>query len=685
MTTHPQGQLALKDIADLAEVSRPAVSNWKARYPTFPTPVEDSPARRPLFEFSEVLTWLESEDLLPDTWQTNAMRLIITSAINPLTIATSNTAAAALLSLAILAAHKHSDGTLQEEWATITNAGDVLTALTQILSRLDHDLLSSDDIARLVDNIRSAPPSTLHTLVSGLAQVNKDNYGTAARIIIDTFFGSGGRSTYSQYATTTSAASSLIANAAGTTVIPGATIFDPTCGIAGTLLALHNLSTDLSLVGNDIDRMAVTIASLQTYLADIPATFTHANILTNDPHPQLQAHTIISEPPFGMRLEDTTLTTVTASLQTSLGITVPGPLAADAAFLTYPLHHLAPEGRAYVLTNLSTCSQGRLAQFRQNLIARGAVEAIIQLPRKLLTYTSLATALWVLRAPDATRATEPVLLADASNAKDPADHIAEWLHAMREGRDTTIPTGSTTLAEMITQDSTLLPSLLLNRAPDKGEVLADYKQAWNQLTDTVHTVSDTLSAQAGSAEELPASSSVLPLTELGSVTRIRARYRKTDEEPADGAIAAQLIPFRDRGEPAEEVFIGADTPTVQPGDLLIPNQAGVPARVFTTNEGTWVAPTGMFVLRVTGDQFEPEYLAACINAPFNEVDDGGMIPRRKLSQIQIPLLSLPEQQKVLATTSQLQQLAEQAQKLHRQAEAASAAAMNVIRYDTDTP
>lgn len=687
MTIHPQGQLALKDIAQLAGVSRPAVSNWKSRYANFPEPAENSPARRPLFEFSEVVTWLESEDFLPDDWETTATELIITSAINPLAVGSGDPASAALLALAVLAAHKRSHDSLADVWSSMAEASThdgVFPGLKRILSELDPDLLTSEEASRLLDGVHGLPSPVLSTLVAGLSQVNEAHYGAAADSIINTFFGSGGRSSYSHYATITSPASLLLANAASTTVASGATIFDPTCGIAGTLLALHHRGTDLSLVGNDIDRTAVTIASLQTYLSDIPVTFTHNDILVTDPHPELKADTIISEPPFGIRLHKDQLSSVNVSLQSALGVTVPNHLAADAAFLAYPLQHLATEGRAYVLTNLSVCSQERLAEFRQKLVARGAVEALIQLPRKLLTYTSLATALWVLRAPGQDTENTPVLLADASDAKDAENNVAEWLHAMREGQETTIPTGSATLAEIITQNSSLMPSLLISRAPDKGEVLEDYQQSWAHLKDTARAVSDTLAAQPAPADELPTAPATLALSDIGSVTRVPSRYRKSDEERASETVPARLVPFRDRGEPAEEVSIEPGTPTVQAGDLLIPNMTSVPARVFSEIEGTWVAPAGMFVLRVTGENFLPEYLAACVNASFNAIDDGGMIPRRKLSHIQIPLLPLEEQQKFLAVTGRLQLLADQAAELHRQAEKVSNAAMDIVRYGAPT-
>ena len=686
MTTHLQGQLALKDIAELAGVSRPAVSNWKSRYSNFPESAENSPARRPLFNFGEVFTWLESEQLLPDDWEARVTKLIITSAINPLAIGSGDPASSALLALAVLASHKRSHDSLAEVWSGMVDASThdgIFPGLNRILSELEPDLLTDQEITHLLDDARDLPPSALTTLIAGLSQVSETNYGAAARSIITTFFGSGGRSSYGHFSTTSSPASQVIANAASTTVTADATVYDPTCGIASTLLALHDLSPGLTLIGNDIDRTATTIASLHTYLAGAPATFTHADILAKDPHPGLKADTIVAEPPFGIRLDKNRLANVNVSLQSTLGVTVPSLLAADAAFLAYPLQHLVPEGRAYVLTPAWMCSEDRFAEFRQNLVARNVVEAVIQLPRRLLNYTSVATALWVLRAPNDPIDRDHVLLADASDAKNAENNVAQWLTAMRNGRDTPIPTGSVTLAEMITQNSSLLPSLLLSQEPEKKEVLEDYQKSWILLNDTAHTLSDTLATQTAPTEELPVASGVLALSEIESATRIRSRYLKGDEEPTSEAVPARLIPMQNKGKPAEEVFIESDTPTLQPGDLLIPTIATVPARLFEETEGAWVAPTGMTVLRPTGDNFLPEYLTHCVNASFNAVDDGSAIPRRKLNRIQIPLLNLEEQQKVLAATDRLQKLADQANELQRRAETVSTAAMNLVRYGGD--
>lgn len=686
MTVQPQGQLALKDIATLAGVSRPAVSNWKSRYATFPQPVENSPARRPLFEFGEVLTWLENEGLLPEDWQANATELIIASAVNPLAIGSGDPAAAALLTLSILAAHKRSHIDLAVEWGILTTAGNkevFLSSLKTVLFQLSPDLVTSGDIALILESAESVPLSVLGTLVAGLCQVGDDNYATGARRIITIFFGSGGRSAYSHFSTSSSVASQLLANAAATTLSAGNTVFDPTCGIGSTLLGTNDHAVDAIVIGNDIDPTAATIASLQAFLIGANASFTHVDLLLEDPHVQLRADTIVCEPPFGVRPSKKTMATINARLQADLGITVAGSLTADAAFLTYPLHHLAPNGRAYLLTPLAVASQDRFAELRQNLVARNVVEAVIQLPRRLLSYTSISTALWVLRDPNEPIHSGSVLLADASESSHAEDKIGQWLTAMREGRETTIPTGSVTLAEMITQNNSLHPSLLLAPTPDNEDVQAQYYESWMQLKDSAQRLRDALDLDSIPAVNIPDISGTISLSDVDSLTRIHTRYSR-DYEMSDETMPARLVSIRDSDKPEEEVFTKASAPTLKAGDILIPRFTTDPARIFAETEGRWVAPMDTYVLRLTRGDFIPEYLVACINASFNEVNDGEVLSRRKFSYIQIPLLDLEEQKKVVNVIRYLQEVATAGAQLQKQAEEATKATLEAVRYGGST-
>jgi hypothetical protein len=56
-TTNGQGLLSPSDVADLAGVKRPVVSNWRRRHTDFPIAVAGTEAK-PLFKRADVIAWL---------------------------------------------------------------------------------------------------------------------------------------------------------------------------------------------------------------------------------------------------------------------------------------------------------------------------------------------------------------------------------------------------------------------------------------------------------------------------------------------------------------------------------------------------------------------------------------------------------------------------------------------------
>ena len=66
-----QGLVSPSDIADIAGVSRGAVSNWRKRNESFPQPVAGAP-NKPLFSLKEISEWLEQHAA-----QTNNQALLV--------------------------------------------------------------------------------------------------------------------------------------------------------------------------------------------------------------------------------------------------------------------------------------------------------------------------------------------------------------------------------------------------------------------------------------------------------------------------------------------------------------------------------------------------------------------------------------------------------------------------------
>jgi type I restriction enzyme M protein len=111
---------------------------------------------------------------------------------------------------------------------------------------------------------------------------------------------------------------------------------------------------------------------------------------------------LLTNPPFGRRLE---------------GMDPPPYWVYGTArrtefdWLQYIVSRLSPEGRAAVLLPAgASFNAGAAETVRSGLVAAGAVECVIALPAGLFALTAVKTQVWFLRAPDPKQAAEPEVL-----------------------------------------------------------------------------------------------------------------------------------------------------------------------------------------------------------------------------------------------------------------------------------
>lgn len=683
MTT-PAGRLAIKDIAALTGFTRAAVSNWRARHDDFPAPAADSSARRPLFDLDEVISWLESKDLLPEEAAHKQTQVQLWALANTLRGVLPPTEISPVF-LYLLAIRKQAatdaDSTAWQSAIAATSREGLAQALEDAPSPTGTSLVHDLGIARRIRDTFSDENAS--SLVVGINNLKIKDYGYAAQLIIDAFLGFGGRGKDSMFGTSKSASSTLLIKAASTTLTDGDTLFDPACGIAGTLLGLSNNAEGLTIIGNDINPWAVAIAELHAYLAGVPASFTRSDSLAQDLHEDLQATTVVIEPPLSMRIERD----VQQKLLLRTGIDVPGPLFSEEAFLLYALTHLAPSGHAYILTGLGTGSRQQSTQLRQTLVAQGVIEAVIQLPPKLLSYSAIPTLLWILRAPESTPDTT-VLIADASEASSPETEVNTWLTDMRSERGTSLPNKRLTLAELITNDGTLVPAQMLDEEPDQQEVEDNLHQSVSDMISTLKSLQDGEKIRERLFDSLPTSTSTASLQQLidaDRLTRFRGTYRRSKNKTPATGVSARVASARVEYGNIDEVRVPEDSLWLEDRDILVPDFAGLPARVFHTDGSRWIASDHVAVLRVTDPELDPHYLANCINASFNEAASlGTTIQRRDFRKIDIPNLDSAHQTKIADSLAKLADLQATAERLSQQISQTIDAAVNLVRYGDNT-
>ena len=335
----------------------------------------------------------------------------------------------------------------------------VATALANGLSQVFPDQLQATlaglmllaDPDRGADFVRQAGASPAQ--VADLL----DNGATAAAtpgvatLIVDMLLGVGGRGFYSQFGTTQSASSRLLAEAAGTTVTD--TVFDPACGIGGTLLALAR-AHDVAIVGADIAPTAVDVAKLQARLSGVSADFQCRDSLAHAVSSSRRRYrTVVVEAPLDQQADARHCQDLARSFDENIMV----PARAHEAFLLCALRHLASDGYGYVLTSFSPGVSHQSAELRRLLLRRRQVEAIIQLPEKFLAYSHVNTLLWVLRgSPTATTA-----VIDASDIPKSKLHVADWLTTLRAGRPLRVPHAVLTPATLLSDHDVLLPRVVM--------------------------------------------------------------------------------------------------------------------------------------------------------------------------------------------------------------------------------
>ncbi|APT91656.1 hypothetical protein CPHO_00485 [Corynebacterium phocae] len=671
MTTY-QGQLALKDIAEFAGVSRPTVSNWRARNEDFPQPTQDSTPRRPFFDFSEVLDWLEKQDLLPEDWKDKAAYMAVRSAINPLMAFRLDPVESSILCLGLLAAIKRGYNGLAA--AGGSGSAEMLKALKAAFDSLKDSRLLFIEPGKVLEPAESLSPEVVRTLIGGLAPVEEDSLPQAAVTVLETFLGKSGRSAFGSLSTDSSTVTQFLANAASTTVGKDDVIYDPTCGTGSALLSLQKIAPEATFYGNDLDAPTATIAALHAYLRGANATITQDDAFEAFTAPEEAVDTLLCEPPLGEKVGKDTFAALTIPLDLPSSSLMP---RSEIAILVSAIDKLSANGRAYVLVPTQALTVKPFAEFRQRLVARGVVEAVIQLPPKFLTYTSVGMSLWVLRSLESPETTQSVAIADATDADAPADHIASWLQGLRKGEDIGIPSGIIDLGTLVTNGGDLLPARFL-QAQDKGELVEQYVTSLDELDRSIQQLKDQVGHYSRSKNQIPTSKTTVTVRQLIQDGELRL-LRHLHLYDRDGTIEAKTVgsnPDRDR---KETVAIASAEDALVPGDIIVPDFVEAPVWVFD-REGTWAPSRGMFALRVQGDKYRAEYLAECISAEYNSVDDGSRLPRRSTSQLRIPVLTLEEQDALVDWFKELRQLDQTAKGLSQAIDAAANGALNVVRF-----
>lgn len=709
------GLLAPSDVADLAGVSRAAVSNWRRRDLKFPAPVGGTKAN-PLFDRADVERWLRGRrPQQPRADRASgglALWSVINGALGDMSMHEMQTLALSVLCARKLAAGTDQEPVLRREAARgrflqvveeLADAPDADHRWHQLVS-IERGSLSGRSVDRLTED--------LYGVVDTMAV---EELAKAADYVVNRVIARQGRTT-GEHGAVSSPVSRLLAEVASAgDPLDRAVAYDPACGIGEALLEFWRRSRNrerVHLYGAEIDADYARICQQRCFLHGAAATVECGDVLVQDPLPDVIADVVLAEPPFGLQMPSG------FSLADSRWAVAGLPPKGDAAsaWIQHVVAHLAPTGRGLVVTALNVTSGPSSAGIRRALVQRGCVEAVVALPRKLLSYTPIQTALWILRPPGRSDAAERIMFIDASSL-DLSERLDLRMISTKDWADDNPDTLTTYVeAEEILSDeqSRLDPQYWNAVTFDLGEFENDYDTAGSAMAFALRNIADTeltfeaipraartvtirelekqgaLSIIRGGSFESSQRNDVADREAEGKSWQRRLRERRAAEEDASPQVATQrmirdgkLGPHRGQSPPTvgdQQGFADTDDPgnktLTKPGDIL-----AVSGRAVVDDVGGWLPGTGVSRVTVDRRQLEPHYIADCMNGTWNQ--RAGLTPSASvpIRDLEIPLVSLEDQQRLAKEFQDIRELASYGRLLATAADGLISGRLEAIRHD----
>lgn len=644
---HPAGRgerlVNASEIAQIAGVQPSAVSNWRKRFADFPGPAGTAPSGGDLFRLSEVETWLRDHDRLPsqsprqrrgdDTFKqiwAVADRLRGKALAGDLLGALA--AGAALVHLA-----QQTEGDLRFRSHELGSAaGEQAQAVGRRL------VAQRPELDRLFAPLFAVDLPSLGLLLDALTAVDDDELPAALDFVLER------AARYSEFRTAEPAAKLLIDLAH-----PHGCVFDPAVGSAELLIeAAQQTDPPRLLFGQELNESSWRVGFARLLLRNIDAQIELGDSLLDDRHPNLRADVVFCDPPVGARTADLGQLAGDPRWQLLGRFEAPPPRVSEFAWLAHVIHHLAPDGRGYVLLSIGTLfRRGAEARFRAELLRQGMIEAIITLPhRSTTTATSIAFALWIVRP--VTTAPGPVLLVDSTNHQTLNSElrarlkntVTAWRHHPDEfeataGFATTVP-----VLELLAGDAPLVPARWLYEPQliDVSALIDRVERAQRDLEDAHKQLSEHAAPVVSlrPAAEPRGSTRVRELIELGQAELLRPARIKTEAFGDEGApvwLPADVNePWRRDEQPrfVDPELVDSRSIT-QPGDIVFTTVGGIRTRV--DDEGGHVLGTSLQALRLAPKTLDPHAVAALLtNEPNRRLLTGTTIPRVNVLELEVP-------------------------------------------------
>ena len=248
-----------------------------------------------------------------------------------------------------------------------------------------------------------------------LSDVKSDLLGDAYEYLIGEFAAGAGKKGGEFY--TPAQVSRLLARIVSTDKKRIRSVYDPTCGSGSLLLRIGDYAEVLNYYGQELNPTTYNLARMNMILHGVPYhnfTIRQGDTLREDMHADLKAEAIIANPPFSAQWKGDSDPTITHDDRFSQYGRLAPKSAADCAFVTHMLYHLADNGTmAVVLPHGALFRSGAEGVIRKYIIEKqNYLDAVIGLPSNLFYGTSIPATVLVFKK--CRKEDQDILFIDAS-------------------------------------------------------------------------------------------------------------------------------------------------------------------------------------------------------------------------------------------------------------------------------
>ncbi|KGJ76934.1 hypothetical protein GY21_08825 [Cryobacterium roopkundense] len=610
MSDSTDGTMTTSDIARLANVDLSTVSNWRKRFQgTFPERILVGESTRPRFDRQAVERWLQMNPQLGGA-PIEAPPLSLHAVVDTFRGVLSPSEAFDFIgrALALIAAMTDEQLTPELVLDRVPSWDDLSPEMfdlagTDLWTTLPHSSVV-DALGRL---IAAGPP----------------------RDVYEEFLAEFQRSS----AATDSTPQPLLDLMVALSPDSDGVVFDLAAGTGGTLLAALSKGKASGGEGVDIIPGYAQVARIRAYLADSRISMHSANSFTKSPLYEQKADLVLVDPPLNMMFSRDRQQLDWIDWEFGN----PPATKPEWAWPQLAISHLAPGGTAIVVSGLGLLSHQdkQSSSIRNELIRRGAVRAVIALPRRLRTNTAIPLAVWVLGEPDQIDRRTTILLIDATNLNpDELGQDGPILSAYenwRAGRTGDLDRSfaiDVPVMDLLAPEATLLPNRWTidpTETRSANDWTAALVHSYLAASESLSTIGHGLPhLQVTALKEPPAPSSIGGLEKAGSIAVLRGRHMERELEEATERYPMMTVRHvRPDTMPTglDTEFVAASPSStaqlVTPGEIIVYlDGQSVRARIWT--ESGWVLGRFMQSIRVLDSSLNPEFLAAAISAPVNE-------------------------------------------------------------------